>query len=325
MLNRVLTFVLISGSVCAAVSAQQTPLPIEPRTPRVFFESSMSESYLGVQTQEVTKENYARFGLREVRGVAVEKVLENSPAAQAGLQATDVIIRFNGEDVTGTRKLTRLISEVAPDHQARLTILRGGGEREITATIGKREITKLPLGGLNLGNLSPVPSFPREPLAPNARVVPFGEFEPGVPLGRIQARRQIGVGVTELTEQLGSYFGTATGKGLLINNVRENSPAAKAGLKAGDIIVEIDGKQVGESVDLIRVLNEKKDGDVTLTIVRDRNRQTMRVTPEAAKGEVFNFNGELEKLGRDLGDEPMRFEFKRLEPLHDTPAAPPVL
>ena len=62
-----------------------------------------------------------------------------------------------------------------------------------------------------------------------------------------------------------------------------DSPAAKAGLKAGDIIVEAEGKEVKGEGDLIRAIAEKKEGDVTLTIVRDRNRQTIRVTPEEAK------------------------------------------
>src|SRR5437763_1303958 len=73
--------------------------------------------YLGVQTREVNKDNFATYGLREVRGVAVEKVMENSPAAAAGILDNDVIVRLNGEDITSARKLTRLISEIAPDHE----------------------------------------------------------------------------------------------------------------------------------------------------------------------------------------------------------------
>jgi C-terminal processing protease CtpA/Prc len=99
--------------------------------------------------------------------------------------------------------------------------------------------------------------------------------------------RQIGVGVSSLTKQLGDYFGVADGKGLLINSVNENSSAAKAGLKAGDVIVEVEGKAVGNIADLIRGLNEKKEGEVSLTVVRNRNRQTVKVTPEKMKeGEV---------------------------------------
>lgn len=82
----------------------------------------------------MTRDNYGKFGLSSVRGVVVDKVMDSSPAAAAGLQAGDVILRFNGEELTGTRKLSRLVSEAAPDHRVTLTILRGGREQELTAT-----------------------------------------------------------------------------------------------------------------------------------------------------------------------------------------------
>ena len=99
--------------------------------------------------------------------------------------------------------------------------------------------------------------------------------------------RQIGVSVYLVTKQLGERFGVEGGA--MINEVREGSPAAKAGLKAGDIIVEINGKPVKGDFDVIRTINEKKEGDVTLTIVRDKNRQTISVTPEASKDSGFFF------------------------------------
>ena len=110
--------------------------------------------------------------------------------------------------------------------------------------------------------------------------------EGGVFVWSSRGGRQIGVNLTPLTKQLGDYFGVTDGSGLLISSVRENSPAAKAGLKAGDVIVEADGKAVKSDRDLINVLTNKKEGDVELTIVRDRNRQTVRVTPETVKGDL---------------------------------------
>src|SRR6187399_564966 len=100
------TFTLVFGQTPEAKKDTE-------KAPKAFaFSFDGGGSYLGVQTQEVNKENFAKFGLKDVRGVAVEKVMENSPAATAGLQAGDVIIKFYGEDVTGARKLTRLVSEV---------------------------------------------------------------------------------------------------------------------------------------------------------------------------------------------------------------------
>ncbi len=95
--------------------------------------------------------------------------------------------------------------------------------------------------------------------------------------------RRLGVTVSSLNKQLGDYFGVSDGKGVLIENVAENSPAAKAGLKAGDVIVEIEGEAVANQADLTRGLNKKAEGEISLTIIRNRQRQTVRVTPEASK------------------------------------------
>jgi serine protease Do len=254
--------------------------------------------YLGVQTEEVTKDNFAKFGLREVRGVAVEKVVDESPAAAAGLRAGDVIVRLNSEEITSTRKLSRLISEIAPDHQVKLTIMRNGRDQDITATVAKRPAPKFGNGnfaftmpeGMNKLELEKLQSLPMLKDLPeggaNVFTVPRGGDDNSF-VWRAGSGRQIGIGVYPVTKQLGERFGVDSG--VMINNVREDSPAAKAGLKAGDIIVEIDGKAVKGSVDLIRAINEKKEGDVTLIIVRDRNRQTLTVTPETSKDGGFVF------------------------------------
>ena len=282
MLRKLFVSVLLMAATCMLVFAQQTPEPkktVEKNVkPMVWSFQTGGESFLGIETQEITKENFSKFGLSNVRGVAVEKVVENSPAANAGLQAGDVILRFNGDEVTSVRKLSRLINEVAPDHQATLTILRGGSESEITVTMGKREPQ------FYNGNFTM--KMPEMPKTPKVQVTTPGFIwknngQNGLFIG---SSRQIGVSTTSLTKQLGDYFGVAEGTGVLITNVRENSPAAKAGLKAGDVIIEVEGKEVKNSLDLMRTIAEKKEGEVTLTIIRDKNRQTVRVTPEEMKG-----------------------------------------
>jgi serine protease Do len=287
MIQRSLAF-LLAGFVLVIGAGAQTPSPGakgETRTFSMFFDGD--GGYLGVQTVEVTKENFAKYGLREVRGVAVEKVIEGSPAQAAGLQNGDVIVAFNSEQVTSTRKLTRLLGEVSPDHQVKLTVVRSGGEREIVATIGKRPMPKF-----EEGSFGPFPRIPDFPRMPQMEQLPRVEaFPPGAPdqpfVWRMGSGRRIGVGVTTLTKQLSEHFGVAGG--LMINDVRADSPAAKAGLKAGDIIVEADGREIKGEGDLIRAIQETKDGDVNLTIIRDRNRQTVRVTPEEAKDGFNSF------------------------------------
>ena len=284
MIRRTLAFVLLgvlSGSAADAQTQQPTTVPGS----KVFsFSFDGDGGYLGIQTEEIGRDNMGRFGLREVRGVGVEKVIDGSPAQAAGLQNGDVIIRLDGEEITSVRKLTRLLSETAPDHQARITVLRSGSERELTVTLGKRPSPQFADGAFKFEfpMIPPVTNLPDIQALPSIPDFPSGDF-----VWRGFTGRQIGVGVTPLTKQLGDHFGVTNG--VLINNVRENSPAAKAGLKAGDIIVEAEGNEIKTDRDLARAISEKKTGDVQLTIVRGGSRQTLRVMPEEIKGGLNQF------------------------------------
>lgn len=237
-------------------------------------------AYLGVQTEDVSKENMARYNMREVRGVGVTEVLKDSPAEKAGIRKDDVILRFNDESVTSVRKLTRLVSESAADQSIRLTISRGGMEQEVTATLAKRDFNGLLRAragdevwqGLNK-------DFPFK--IERGTLGDWKDLKDGNFVFAFGNRR-IGISTQSLSKQLADYFGVKDG-GVLITSVTENSPAAKAGLKAGDVITAIDGEKLDSPGDLTRALNKKESGDVSLTIVRDKNMRTVTLTPE--KGE----------------------------------------
>jgi serine protease Do len=256
--------------------AQETPAPpAMPDTPDVQKEFTFnfgSGSFLGIHAEDITRDNMGKYNLRDARGVAIAKVVEGSPAEKAGLRKDDVVLRFNGEEVTSVRKLNRMIGEVAPDHVARLTVSRGGAEQEIAVTVGKRQDfhSLLAPGGEYSGKL--LEELKKAP----------GSFS--FALG---STRRIGVSTNTLTNQLADYFGVAGAKGVLIASVKENSPAAKAGLKAGDVITEVDGEKIDEVGDLSRAINRKSEGEITLTIVRDKSQRSIRVTPEKVEAKQF--------------------------------------
>jgi len=247
-------------------------------------------AFLGVGTEDVSKENMARYGMRDVRGVGVTEVAKDSPAEKAGLRKDDVILRFDGESVTSVRKLTRLISEHAPDQSVRITVSRGGVEQELTATLGKHKLNNV------FGTVGP--TIWKSGNNDNFRMFPNGNWPPSIRGGSnspfvwtLGSNRRIGVSTQNLSQQLADYFGAKDG-GVLITSVSENSPASKAGLKAGDVITAIDGAKVTSPNDLTQGLSKKETGDVTLTIIRDHNTRTVTVTPEK------NPNADLFKTGR---------------------------
>jgi serine protease Do len=243
-------------------------------------------NYLGVRVEELTRENAKTYGLSgEPRGVGVTQVLKGSPAERAGLRERDVIVRFDGEAVTSVRKLNRLISESSPDHTARVSVLRGGSEQEVSATLARRERMRPAVAGQLFGgvDLAEAQRFGEEWAKnseewkrQNKSLEEFGRDGSGVFV--LGPSRRIGVSTTTLGKQLADYFGVS--HGVLISSVESGSPADKAGLKAGDVVTEVDGKQVDDASDLVRALGAKDEGDVSLTVVRDKQRRTVRVTPE---------------------------------------------
>jgi len=265
---------VVAGGIAYAQEAS-TPQELfedqEPgaaETPR-SFSLFVDGGFLGVYAEEINKENYARYGLREVRGVGITQVVKGSPAEKAGLKKDDVILRFDGESVTSVRKLNRLVGEASADQTVRLTISRGGSEQEVSATLAKHSGLENIIG----------PTIRDEVLRSMPRKFPQINPDDTNFVFAFGTNRRIGVSTQPLTKQLANYFGAKDG-GLLITSVNDNSPAAKAGLKAGDVITEVDGEKVTSSGDVSRAINKKQDGDVTLTILRDRNTRTITLTPE---------------------------------------------
>jgi serine protease Do len=304
--------ILTAGLALAQQPAPPPPSPDEPEnTFSIFIDGG---GFLGVYGENISRENMGRYHLNQPRGVGITQVLADSPAEKAGLRKDDVILRIDGDNVTSVRKLNRLVSEIAPDQSAKITISRNGAEQEVTATIGKR---KSPIVARDLFSQEPKawkfegPLFDKLTNNGDDLTFMFGNS------------RRIGVSTVELTKQLAEYFGIADGRGVLVTSVSEDGPAAKAGLKAGDVITAVDGQAVDSPGDIARAINSKKEGDVSLTVIRNKSQQTFRVTPRAGGG----FGGVMggPQVGRQIVIP--RIEFPEVNismPRIEIPAIPPI-
>ena len=277
------------------------PAPRVNITPAIAGFARDDGNYLGITAQEVTRENMGSYNLREPRGVVITRVVEKSPAERAGLRKGDVILRFDGENVTSFRKLQRLISEATPQQSVRLTISRNGNEQELSVTFDRRE-----RGMGAFGNVWGTEQ--REQLErglDQARA--YGKAYGGA-YGFGWGRR-IGVSTTQLTKQLADYFGINDGRGVLVTSVSEGSPAARAGIRAGDVITAVDGEKIESSGDLARTINRKAEGDVSLSVVRDRNQRTVKVTPEKREPSSFNVTPEAFEFDTEV----IQFEMPNID------------
>ena len=282
---------LVALILTAGLALAQQPAP-PPEPPEPPDEGSLNTfslftdgGYLGVYAENINRENMGRYHLGTPRGVGITQVIQGSPAEKAGLRKDDVILRLDGENITSVRKLNRLVAEIAPDQSVKVTVSRGGSEQELTATIGKRNNLS------RVGNL--MPGHPQV-FKWEGNPKEFKDFKWDFPLGEkfgfdfdhdgdltfmLGNSRRIGVSTMQLNKQLADYFGIPGGKGALVTAVTEDSPAAKAGVKAGDVITAIDGEAVDSPGDIARAINRKKEGAVTLTVIRNRSQQTFQVTP----------------------------------------------
>lgn len=272
--------------------AQQPAPPPAPEPPDEPFDQNFEfflggDGFLGVYAENISRENMGRYHMNQVRGVGVTRIVKDSPAEKAGLRQDDVILRIDGENITSVRKLNRIVSELAPDQSVKITVSRGGSEQDITATIGKRSNTNF---AADIFKGQPkIWKWEREPKGWKMEVPPLrmddgklfhdNDLLNNRDLIWLANGRRIGVSTVELTKQLADYFGVAGGKGVLVTSVTEDGPAAKAGVRAGDVITAVDGEAIDSPGDISRVINRKKEGDVTLTVVRNKAQQTIHVTP----------------------------------------------
>jgi serine protease Do len=212
-------------------------------------------AWLGVGVAEVDADAVREHKLPQERGVLVTSVEKESPAAEAGLREGDVLWSFRGEPLYSVAQLKRLVEETPAERRVRVEFYRGGSLQSAEISLERRRRgarSRLRLPGLEFDL-----ALPRDWDEPRV----FGRIEIGGP-------RRLGVSVTPLTEQLEDYFGARDG-GLLVTEVEPGSAAEKAGLKAGDVLVRVDGKRVFDAGDLRSALAEAPS-EVAIDLIRDR-------------------------------------------------------
>ena len=255
--------------------APEPPEPSEPPDPpesAQFFVMNDGAPRLGVTLGDVTAEKAQELKLPAVAGAIVESVQKNSVAAKAGIEAGDAIMEFDGVRVRGSAELRRLIRETPAGRTVEMKIMRDGKTRVLSAKLAPSS-NHITINGPEIR----IPSIP-EIKFPPLEFPDWGDH-----------RAALGISADDLTPQLAQYFGVKPGKGVLISEVTVGGAADKAGLKAGDVIVQVDGKAVSGVEELRAALNDNFTGDsrkVSLTIVRDRHEQTVNadLTRSHARG-----------------------------------------
>jgi serine protease Do len=196
----------------------------------------VQRAQLGVMIQPMTHALADQFGLDAREGVAVTDVLDNLPAAKAGLKSGDVILEYDGHKVSTPRELQSVVerSEVGAKHE--LKIWRDGKEQTLKVVPREAEV--------EADSVEPKKSSRTNP----------SRFE------------SLGLEVETLTAEIAEHLNVNVDHGVVISDVRGGSPADRAGLESGMVIVEAGRKPVKSVADLKKAVEEAKDGGLLLLV-----------------------------------------------------------
>jgi S1-C subfamily serine protease len=246
-------------AVIAGVAVALTALVLFAVDSAVAAVQKDGSPWIGIFTQQIEPDLKEAFDLGRADGVVIVDVMKDSPAEKAGLHRKDIVISIDGRKVDTPGALSEYVTEAKPGDTTTIIVYRDGKEDPVRVVIGNRPGKKLEIGRSDYGD--DLRKYFQVQTAPSG---------------------YIGTQIIDLNEQLAEYFAVPAGEGVLVTEVEKDSPAAKAGLKAGDVIVAVDGKTVEESQDLADIIGEKKEGDkVTVAYYRRGTKAELPVEVDA--------------------------------------------
>jgi serine protease Do len=252
-------------SFASGTATAPTP-PTPPAAPSAAESTSPSKGWLGIYSQELTDD--LRDGLDyKGDGVLIDGVVDGSPAEKAGIKKGDVLVRFNGQAIDSPDELQNAVRSAKGGSKIEVELVRAGKTLKVSPTLDSRP-TRM--------------SMTWSDEAPRARAVSPGRTYLSIPapdLGGLaelsgMGRARLGVRLQDLNADLATYFSVPDGKGVLIVEVEKDSPASRAGLKSGDVIVKVGDHDTFDSDDVVRAIRDE-DGKVAISILRRGQKQTV--------------------------------------------------
>jgi serine protease Do len=187
--------------------------------------------WLGVMIQKITPDLKDKLGLKDEKGALVADVSSGGPADKAGIQRGDVIVVFNGKQVKESADLPYIVGSTPVGKTVPVEVIRKGQMKTFQVKIGELKEEK------------------------EAEAV-------------TEAKPSLGMTVEQITPELAKDYGLSETRGLVVVDVGNNSPAEDAGLKEGDIILEVDQKRITDLGEFNRKMESYKPGDTILFLVK---------------------------------------------------------
>ncbi len=292
--------------------------------------AASARPWLGVVTQALTGDLREGLDLPDAAGVLVNRVVAGGPADKAGLRKGDVIVRLNSRAVESPAALARMVGDAREDQEVALQVLRGGDTKTIPVVLGTwsgddtpfapeappapappgdddekgdshRDMRVRIFGNGEKpevyrfdGDVDKLPGHVREML----RDMPGLDGNGGLHALRVMGagRGRLGVRIESLNDGLAAALGAPGTDGVLVLEVMKDTPAERAGLGAGDVILTADGHDVKNAEGLVQALRDV-DGKVSLTVLRKGSRRTVEAEL-AATPRKMRWEGSMAAPGR---------------------------
>ena len=244
-----------------------------------------AQGYLGIGFHDLTDDQMAALHVRGSR-VEVDMVDHDGPAGKAGLHAHDIIVSLNGQIVASSEALHRMIHDAGAGVSVVLSVVRQGSTMNVSAQLADREeVAREALKKM----AAPDPLLADDPPSPAPRggenfVAPApAAHSQGFLSSMLHSSPYTGVALEELGPQLAVYFGCTAGTGLLVHTVLDNSPAATAGLRAGDVVLKADAVSLRSVADWTKHVHTTRGQAIVLVVLRDKQTVTMTLVPDLKK------------------------------------------
>ncbi len=192
--------------------------------------------WLGVQVQRVTPDLAKSFGLDRDRGALVADVMPNTPAERAGIERGDIIIEFNGRKIEEMNDLPRLVASASPGADVDVKLIRKSEEKVVRVKLAELKEEQVAAAG-----------------------------------GGGSLEENLGMTVQELTPEIARSLGLSDAKGVVVTNVDDDSAADEAGIRRGDVILEVNQKKVDNLRDYRAALGRMGSADSVLFLMRRGN------------------------------------------------------
>jgi serine protease Do len=250
-----------------------------------------AKGYLGVETRDVADDEVGTLKLKEARGAEIVNVDHDGPACKAGMQVHDVILQINGQAIDDEEQLRRMLRETPAGRTVSVTISRDGQILTMTMQMADRRTV-----GMEAWEQHYTVPDPKSRTGYGAQGSGFmASGSPAITGATPKGHRDFlgtsmilspsftGAQLELMGPQLAQYFGAEGGAGLLVRSVEGNSPAELAGMKAGDVVVRVNSVPVTSATDWTKTVHENKGRPVAVVVIRDKQEQTLTLTPDGKK------------------------------------------